>query len=64
MDINISKEDLVGKLFTQIMKNVQTNLESKDLTEEEVSANLVLAKRSATNDANAVANLVFEALAE
>ena len=63
MDITISKEDFTEKIFTKIMDNVKTNLEGKDLTEEEVQANIVLAKRSAANDANVVTNLVFEALA-
>lgn len=64
MEITINKDDLVEKLFAQIMKNVESNLEGKELTEEEVQANLVLAKKAANNDANAIANLVFLAFAE
>jgi hypothetical protein len=63
MDITISKEDFTEKIFAKIMDNVTNNLKGKDLTEEEVQANLVLAKRSAANDASVITNLVFEALA-
>jgi hypothetical protein len=45
------------------MDNVKTNLEGKDLTEEEVQAHIIIAKRTAMNDTGAITNLVFEALA-
>lgn len=63
MEITTTQENLVEKLNAQILKNVEAQLESQDLTDEEKAANLVLAKRAATNDAEAIANLVFLALA-
>jgi 3-hydroxyacyl-CoA dehydrogenase len=64
MEITIIEENLVEKLFAQIMKNVEAQLKAQDLTEEEVQANLVLAKKSANNDAVAVSNLIIAALSE
>lgn len=63
MKITTTKENLVEKLNAQILKNVEAQLESQDLTDEEKDANLVLAKRAALKDAEAIANLVFVALA-
>lgn len=64
MEITTTQENLVEKLNTQILKNVEAQLESQDLTDEEKAANLVLAKRAAMKDAEAIANLVFVAFAE
>lgn len=64
MEITTTQENLVEKLNAQILKNVEAQLSEQDLTDEEKAANLVLAKRAALNDANAVANLVFAAFAE
>lgn len=64
MEITTTKENLVETLNVQILKNVEAQLAEQDLTDEEKAANLVLAKRAALNDANAVANLVFAAFAE
>lgn len=63
MEITTTQENLVEKLNVQILKNVEAQLSQQDLTDEEKAANLVLAKRAATNDAEAIANLVFLALA-
>lgn len=63
MEITTTQENLVEKLNAQILKNVEAQLSQQDLTDEEKAANLVLAKRAATNDAEAIANLVFLALA-
>lgn len=64
MEITTTQENLVEKLNAQILKNVEAQLESQDLTDEEKAANLVLAKRAAMKDAEAIANLVFVAFAE
>ena len=64
MEITTTQENLVEKLFAQIMKNVAAQLEPQDLTEEELLANITLAKKPALNDANTIANLVFTAFAE
>ena len=63
MEITTTQENLVEKLNVQIMKNVEAQLSEQDLTDEEKAANLVLAKRAALKDAEAIANLVFVALA-
>ena len=63
MEIVTTQENLVEKLNVQILKNVEAQLDSQDLTDEEKAANLVLAKRAAMKDAEAIANLVFVALA-
>jgi hypothetical protein len=63
MEITTNKEDLIAKLTAQILKNVEAQLTEQDLTEEEVLANLVLAKKATVNDANAIANLVFQSFA-
>jgi hypothetical protein len=63
MEIVTTQENLVEKLNVQILKNVEAQLDSQDLTDEEKAANLVLAKRAAIKDAEAIANLVFVALA-
>ena len=63
MEITTTQENLVEKLNAQILKNVEAQLESQDLTDEEKAANLVLAKRAALKDAEAIANLVFVSLA-
>ena len=55
MEITTTQENLVEKLFAQIMKNVAAQLEPQDLTEEEVLANIALAKKPALNDANTIA---------
>lgn len=63
MEITTTQENLVEKLNTQILKNVEAQLSEQDLTDEEKAANLVLAKRAALKDAEAIANLVFVSLA-
>ena len=63
MEITTTQENLVEKLNVQILKNVEAQLSQQDLTDEEKAANLVLAKRAALKDAEAIANLVFVALA-
>ena len=63
MEITTTQENLVEKLNVQILKNVEAQLSEQDLTDEEKAANLVLAKRAALKDAEAIANLVFVALA-
>jgi len=63
MEITTTQENLVEKLNVQILKNVEDQLSQQDLTDEEKAANLVLAKRAAIKDAEAIANLVFVALA-
>lgn len=64
MKITTTKENLVEKLAAQILKNVEASLEQQDLTDEEKAANLVLAKRKISADANSVADIVFAAFAE
>ena len=63
MEITTTQENLVEKLNVQILKNVEAQLSQQDLTDEEKAANLVLAKRAAFKDAEAIANLVFVSLA-
>ena len=63
MEITTTQENLVEKLNAQILKNVEEQLSQQDLTDEEKAANLVLAKRAAMKDAEAIANLVFVAFA-
>ena len=63
MEITTTQENLVEKLNAQILKNVEEQLSQQDLTDEEKAANLVLAKRAALKDAEAIANLVFVAFA-
>jgi hypothetical protein len=63
MKITTTDKDLVEKLNTQILKNVEAQLSTQDLTDEEKAANLVLAKRAALKDAEAITNLVVQALA-
>ena len=63
MEITTTQENLVEKLNAQILKNVEEQLSQQDLTDEEKDANLVLAKRAALKDAEAIANLVFVAFA-
>jgi hypothetical protein len=62
MEITINQETLVEKLHAQITKNLAANFADKDLNEEEVAANMVLAKKSIDRDAQVVANLVITAL--
>jgi hypothetical protein len=64
MEITTTHENLVEKLNLQILKNVEAQLATQDLTDEEKAANLVLAKRAAIKDADAIANLVAQALAQ
>ena len=64
MEITTTQENLVEKLNAQILKNVEAQLSTQDLTDEEKAANLVLAKRAALKDAEAITNLVVQALAE
>jgi hypothetical protein len=63
MEITTTQENLVEKLNVQILKNVEDQLSQQDLNDEEKAANLVLAKRAALKDAEAIANLVFVAFA-
>ena len=63
MEIVTTQENLVEKLNVQILKNVEDQLSQQDLNDEEKAANLVLAKRAALKDAEAIANLVFVAFA-
>jgi hypothetical protein len=63
MKITTTDKDLVEKLNAQILKNVEAQLSTQDLNDEEKSANLVLAKRAALKDAEAITNLVVQALA-
>jgi len=63
MKITTTDKDLVEKLNAQILKNVEEQLSTQDLTDEEKAANLVLAKRAALKDAEAITNLVVQALA-
>ena len=63
MEITTTHENLVEKLNAQILKNVEAQLSTQDLTDEEKAANLVLAKRAALKDAEAITNLVVQALA-
>ena len=63
MKITTTDKDLVEKLNTQILKNVEAQLSTQDLNDEEKAANLVLAKRAAQKDAEAITNLVVQALA-
>jgi hypothetical protein len=62
MKITTTDKDLVEKLNAQILKNVEAQLSTQDLTDEEKAANLVLAKRAALKDAEAITNLVVQAL--
>ena len=64
MEITTTHENLVEKLNAQILKNVEAQISTQDLTDEEKAANLVLAKRASLNDATAITNLVFAAFAE
>ena len=63
MKITTTDKDLVEKLNAQILKNVEKQLSTQDLNDEEKAANLVLAKRAAQKDAEAITNLVVQALA-
>ena len=63
MKITTTQENLTEKLNAQILKNVEDQLSTQDLTDEEKAANLVLAKRAALKDAEAISSLVFQALA-
>ena len=63
MKITTTDKDLLEKLNTQILKNVEAQLSTQDLNDEEKAANLVLAKRAAQKDAEAITNLVVQALA-
>jgi hypothetical protein len=63
MKITTTDKDLVEKLNAQILKNVESQLSTQDLNDEEKAANLVLAKRAALKDAEAITNLVVQALA-
>ena len=56
-------KDLTEKLNAQILKNVEEQLSTQDLNDEEKAANLILAKRAALKDAEAITNLVVQALA-
>ena len=63
MKITTTDKDLKEKLNAQILKNVEAQLSTQDLNDEEKAANLVLAKRAAQKDAEAITNLVVQALA-
>ena len=63
MKITTTDKDLAEKLNAQILKNVEEQLSTQDLNDEEKAANLVLAKRAALKDAEAITNLVVQALA-
>ena len=63
MKITTTQENLTEKLNAQILKNVEDQLSTQDLTDEEKAANLVLAKRADLKDAEAISSLVFQALA-
>ena len=63
MKITTTDKDLTEKLNAQILKNVEEQLSTQDLNDEEKAANLVLAKRAAQKDAEAITNLVVKALA-
>jgi hypothetical protein len=63
MKITTTDKDLLAKLNAVILKNVEEQLSTQDLTDEEKAANLVLAKRAALKDAEAITNLVVKALA-
>ena len=63
MKITTTDKDLLEKLNAQILKNVEAQLSTQDLNDEEKAANLVLAKRAAQKDAQAITNLVVQALA-
>jgi hypothetical protein len=63
MKITTTDKDLVEKLNAQILKNVEEQLSTQDLNDEEKAANLILAKRAALKDAEAITNLVVQALA-
>lgn len=64
MEITTTQEEIVEKVYAQVMKNLEAQLVEKQLEDEEVQANLVLAKRAAMNDSIAIANLVFTAFAQ
>ena len=63
MKITTTDKDLTEKLNAQILKNVEAQLSTQDLNDEEKAANLILAKRAALKDAEAITNLVVQALA-
>ena len=63
MKITTTDKDLLAKLNTVILKNVEEQLSTQDLNDEEKAANLILAKRAALKDAEAITNLVVQALA-
>ena len=63
MKITTTDKDLAEKLNAQILKNVEEQLSTQDLNDEEKAANLILAKRAALKDAEAITNLVVQALA-
>ena len=63
MKITTTDKDLAEKLNAQILKNVEAQLSTQDLNDEEKAANLVLAKRAALKDAEAITKLVVQALA-
>ena len=59
MELTITKETLVENLKEYFLKELERTLESSDLSQEERDANVTLAKRKITNDAEQIANLVF-----
>lgn len=64
MEITTTQENLVEKLSAKILKNVEAEVATRDLNDEEKAANVILAKRKIEADSVAIANLVFAAFAE
>ena len=64
MEITTTQENLVEKLSSKILKNVEAEVATRDLNDEEKAANVILAKRKIEADSVAIANLVFAAFAE
>lgn len=64
MEITTTQENLVEKLSAKILKNVEAEVATRDLNDEEKAANVILAKRKIESDSVAIANLVFAAFAE
>ena len=62
MEITINTETLAEKINAQITKNLEANFAAKDFTEEEVAANMVLARKSIDRDSQTVADLVITAI--
>lgn len=61
MKITIDKEDLVEKISMMFHDEFVKSLEETDLDDDEKNANLVLSRKRIKQDAENIANIVFNA---